>query len=103
MAYVQEHKLGLNMWQLRFFLNHLWGVGETFAEYLASNRGNIQGWALVLLYVDPLSILTVYVSSPLPATSKNGYRCYVGLWAVQLMLRVIFVAGHRFPTLCISS
>lgn len=53
MAYVQEHKLGLNMWQLRFFLNHLWGVGETFAEHLASNRGNIQGWALVLLYVGP--------------------------------------------------
>lgn len=74
MAYVQEHKLGLNMWQLSFFfLNPLWGMGETFAEFLASYWGNNQAWTLVLVWVGPSDLHPWAVSSqPPPKMVSTG-------------------------------
>lgn len=86
MAYVQEHKLGLNMWQLSSFLSPFWGMGETLAEYLASDRGNSQARTLVLICVGP-SDHHRCAFSLLPATSEDGVcRCGVNLGVVQLVL-----------------
>lgn len=85
MAYVQEHKLGLNTWQLSSFLNPFWGMGETFAECLASDRGNRQARTLVLLCVGP-SDHRRCAFSLLPAPSEDGARrCGASLCVAQLV------------------
>lgn len=101
MAYVQEHKLGLNVWQLNFFLSPLWGVGEMLLVYLSSNRGNSQAWTLVLICIGPSDNLYC-ASSQLPLkvvcqVMSVASGCAAGA------VNTVFVLGHRFPSPCFGS
>lgn len=103
MAYVQDHKLGLNMWQLSFFSKFFVGSGRNICWILGIKKRKYPGLDFSFALCSSLwSSLLYILSSP-----SHVWRWFAEVTCValglQLVLWVIFISGHRFPTLCIGS